>query len=118
MCLDLARRLVRALAELRIDDVQLQHDLTQLRIRNAAQLQSGTPWRERDRLDVLAILDPPSWATLLGLVDECPVVPKPSPNSSGRPPLRVTAEFEFISENAQIEWARDFVDSLPSRLAA
>ena len=54
----------------------------------------------------------------VGLVDECPVVPKPSPKSCGRPPLRVTTEFEFISENAQIEWARDFVDSLPVRLAA
>jgi hypothetical protein len=30
----------------------------------------------------------------------------------------VTTEFEFISENGQIEWARDFVDSLPARLAA
>ena len=118
VCLDLARRLVRALADLRVDDLQVQHDLTELRIRMAAQLKAGTPWRERDRLDVLAILDPPAWATLLGLVDECPVVPKPSPKSSGRPPLRVTAEFEFISENAQIEWARDFVDSLPVRLAA
>jgi len=117
VCLDLARRLVRALADLRVDDLQVQHDLTQLRIRMAAQLQEGAPWRERDRLDVLAILDPPAWATLLGLVDECPVVPKPSPKSCGRPPLRVTTEFEFISENAQIEWARDFVDSLPVRLA-
>ena len=118
VCLDLARRLIRALADLRVDDLQLQHDLKQLRIRMAAQLKAGTPWQERDKLDVLAILDPPAWATLLGLVDECPVVPKPSPKSSGRPPLRVTAEFEFISENAQIEWARDFVDSLPARLAA
>jgi Family of unknown function (DUF6178) len=118
VCLDLARRLVRALADLRVDDLELQHDLTQLRIRMAAQLREGTPWRERDRLDVLAILDPPAWATLLGLVDECPVVPKASPKGSGRPPLRVTTEFEFISGNAQIEWARDFVDSLPVRLAA
>jgi hypothetical protein len=118
VCLDLARRLVRALADLRVDDVQLQHDLTQLRIRMAAQLQAGTPWRERERLDVLAILDLPAWSTLLGLVDECPVVPKPSPTTSGRPPLRVTTEFEFISENGQIEWARDFVDSLPARLVA
>jgi hypothetical protein len=118
VCLDLGRRLVRALADLRVDDRELQHDLTQLRIRMAAQLKAGTPWRERDRLDVLAILDPPAWATLLGLVDECPVVPKPSPKSTGRPPLRVTTEFEFISENAQIEWAREFVDSLLARLAA
>ena len=118
VCLDLGRRLVRALADLRVDDLELQHDLTQLRIRMAAQLEAGTPWRERERLDVLAILDPPAWATLVGLLDECPVVPKPSPKSSSRPPLRVTTEFEFISENAQIEWARDFVDSLAVRLAA
>ena len=52
-----------------------------------------------------------------GLVDECPVVPRSLAEEPGAS-LRVTTEFEFISENAQIEWARDFVDSLPVRLAA
>ena len=82
----------------------------------SAALRAGTPWRERENLDVIAILDPPTWATLVGLVDECPVVPKPP--ASGKPPLRVTSEFEFISEPGQIAWARDFVATLKQRLAA
>jgi len=80
-----------------------------------SQVRAGTPWREREDLDVLAILDPPSWATLLGLIDECPVVPK-GERSAGPQPLRVTTEFEFISENRQVAWAQDFVESLPDRL--
>jgi len=79
---------------------------------------AGTPWRERERLEVLACLDPPAWATLLFLVDECPVVPKRASKPKGRAPLRVTSEFEFISENDQIAWALDYVDSLPERLVA
>jgi hypothetical protein len=117
VCLDVARGLVEALARLKVHDEELRRDLAQLRTRMAAQLEAGKPWRERDHLDVLAILDPPSWAALAGLVDECPVVPKPSSMAPGRPPLRVTTEFEFISENGQIAWALDFVRTLPQRLA-
>ena len=81
-----------------------------------SQVKAGTPWRERDSLDVIATLDQPSWVTLLGLVDECPVVPRVGEKPAGPRPLRVTTEFEFISENRQVAWARDFVESLPGRL--
>jgi len=64
-----------------------------------------------------AILDQASWATLLGLFDECPVVPKVAGAPADEPPpLRVTSEFEFISENSQVAWVRGFVESLPERL--
>jgi hypothetical protein len=77
---------------------------------------AGTPWRERDSLDVIAILDQPCWSILLGLLDECPVMPRrPEPSANPRP-LRMASGFEFISENAQIDWVRDFVETLPARL--
>jgi len=117
-CLGVPRRLVRVLGELKIHDAEIRRDLARLRTRLSAQLEAGTPWRERERLEVLACLDPPAWATLLFLVDECPVVPKRASKPKGRAPLRVTSEFEFISENDQIAWALDYVDSLPERLVA
>jgi hypothetical protein len=80
-------------------------------------VEAGTPWRERDNLDVIAVLDQPSWAILLGLVDECPVVPKQAQTPPHKRPLRVAADFEFISENRQITWVREFVESLPAKLA-
>jgi hypothetical protein len=110
-------RLVEILSELRCDDDLVQDQLGDLSRVLKAQVKAGTPWRARDELDVLAILDQPSWATLLGLVDECPVVPKVAPRpADGRPPLRVASEFEFISENRQITWVRDFLRSLPRTL--
>ena len=59
----------------------------------------------------------PSWATLLGLLDECPVVPKRAEASSDGRPLRVASEFELISDNTQLAWVREFLESLPARLA-
>ncbi len=113
-----AKRLVAILAKLRCDDGETRSQVRELGRALKAQIEAGTPWRERDNLDVIAILDQPSWATLLGLVDECPVVPKArDPKRHGKPPLRVSSEFEFISENRQIAWVRDFMEALPSRLA-
>jgi hypothetical protein len=117
VCLHAATRLVEIVPALECDDPHVRPQLDSLARRMAAQLKAGTPWRARDELDVLAILDPPSWATLLGLVDECPVVPKAAATGTGRPALRVTAEFEFISDSTQIARVRDFVESLPRRLA-
>ena len=77
---------------------------------------AGTPWQARDHLDAIAILDPPSWAALLRLLDECPVVPTDlEPKTSGRA-LRVSTDFSFISENRQIVLVRRFLEELPDRL--
>jgi hypothetical protein len=53
----------------------------------------------------------------LNLIDECPVVPRDAVATPGRPALRVSTEFEFISEYRQIEWVAGFLDSLPGSLA-
>jgi hypothetical protein len=117
VCIDVAERLVQILAEVRSDDDDLQDQLRELRRGLRRQIDAGTPWLERDNLDVIAILDQPSWAVLLGLLAECPVVPKVVEKSGeGRRPLRVVSEYAFISENHQIAWLLDFLESLPRRL--
>jgi len=116
VCLFTAKRLVEALSDLRCDDRDIQHQIRDLFRRMNTQVAAGTPWRERDNLNVIAILDQPSWAMLENLLDECPVVPRNACTPSEKPPLRVATEFEFVSENRQIIWARNFAESLPGRL--
>jgi hypothetical protein len=115
--LHVALRLAEALAELSCDDDEVQADVTELRRHLEAAVAARTPWRVRDQLDVLAVLDQPSWACLLALLDRCPVLPKAveEPWGDSRR-LRVSGEFEFIAENAQIERVRAFAEILPFRL--
>ena len=81
------------------------------------QWQAGAPWRARDALDVMAILDMPAWATLLGLIDECPVLHASISASGGSRTRAVSATaFEFISENSQIASVREFMQRLPETL--
>ena len=64
----------RVLTRLRCDDRETQAGLDELRIEMTKHWRAGAPWRARDALDVIAILDMPAWAALLGLIDECPVI--------------------------------------------
>jgi hypothetical protein len=108
-----AEHLIATLADLRCVDAETQDGLDALRHELAKQRDAGTPWRAREALDVLAILDAASWASLLGLLDECPVIPAA---------LRATLEghvgavsataFEFISTSAQIGEIRTFMGRL------
>jgi hypothetical protein len=116
VCLFAANRLVDALSDLRCDDRDIQNQIVDLFRRLKTQVAAGTPWRERDNLNVIAILDSPSWAMLVNLIDECAVVPRDACTPSEKPPLRVTTEIEFVSENRQIVWARNFGASLAERL--
>ncbi|HEX6463323.1 MAG TPA: hypothetical protein VFZ98_02670, partial [Vicinamibacterales bacterium] len=113
------RRLDEVLADLVFHDagVSLGDDVSDFRQFLAECIRAGTPWRVCDRLDVIAILDLPTWATLLGILDRCPVVPKHrAGEGDGNRPLRVNSEVEFISENRQIEWVRTFVEGLAESL--
>ena len=74
VCMYAAERLIGVLTRLRCDDRETQAGLDALRIEMARHWQAGAPWRARDALDVIAILDMPAWAALLGLIDECPVI--------------------------------------------
>jgi hypothetical protein len=114
--LHVARELAQTVAHLKTRDAALRGELAALGRRIEAHLRTGRPWRVREGLDVVAILDAPSWATLRGLLDECPVVPRRVEGRAGSRPRTVTNEFDFISENEQVAWVEDFVLSLPERL--
>jgi hypothetical protein len=74
------------------------------------------PWRARNSLDVLIMLDAPSWAALLALIDECPVMH--AAVGASRKPCRAVnpTAFEFIAQNNQIAAVHEFMASLPSAL--
>jgi hypothetical protein len=117
VCMEAAERLVAVLSGLRCADGETQAGLRQLRIEMTKSWQAGTPWRARDALEVLAILDLPAWAALLGLIDECPVmhaVIRASRDAGAR--AVAASAFEFISENTQIASIREFMQSLPEML--
>jgi hypothetical protein len=112
-----AEHLIEVLTRLRCADRETQAGLDALRIKMAKHWQVGAPWRARDALDVIAILDMPAWAALLGLIDECPVIHAGMGASQGSSKLAVSAtSFEFISENSQIASVRKFMQSLPETL--
>jgi hypothetical protein len=117
VCLFAAERLIATLADLSCDDRDIQAGLGALRIDLIRQCAAGTPWRARDALDVIAILDTPAWAALLGLIDECPIE-----SAAIGALLKAGARsfspssFAFISENSQIASVREFMASLPGIL--
>jgi hypothetical protein len=112
-----ANRLIDVLGEVTCDDREIQSSLDALRHDLTRQCRAGAPWRARDALDVIAILDTPAWAALLGLIDECPVVHAALGATQGSRARSVGASaFEFISENRQIESVRQFMRSLPDLL--
>jgi hypothetical protein len=117
VCMYSAERLVRVLTRLRCHDLETQAGLDELRVGLARQWRAGTPWRAREALDVLAILDLPASAALLGLIDECPVIHASLGASRGSRVYAVSAaDFEFIAENTQIASVREYMQSLPQIL--
>jgi hypothetical protein len=79
--------------------------------------ESGTPWLARDAADVLAMIDMTAWIGVLGLLDECPILPAAlTAVLEGRTtPVSQTA-FEFISTTSQIGDIRVFMRMLPGVL--
>src|SRR5262245_30357341 len=112
-----AERLIEVLAGLRCGDCNVQRGLDALGIELLTCCRAGTPWRARDALEVIAILDMPAWAALLGLIDECPVLHAAlSASRSPRTRSVSASAFEFISENSQITSIYEFIQSLPETL--
>jgi hypothetical protein len=113
-----ADRLISVLANVHSVDVDVRHDLRTLRRALEKQREAGTPWLARNAADVLAILDTTAWISVLGLLDECPVVPAAlTAVLEGRTtPVSPTA-FTFISTAAEIGDVRVFMAMLPALLA-
>ena len=67
----------------------------------------------------MIVLDAPAWATLVGLIDECPVLHAGIAASRSTSMRAVSASaFEFISDNRQIASVREFMASLPDVLGS
>lgn len=58
-----AEHLIVTLTDLRCVDAEIQSGLHALRHELVRQRDTGTPWRARDALDVLAMLDMPTWVS-------------------------------------------------------
>jgi len=114
VCAHAVSRLMEALASLPPHGRETDADLAALRGTLRRYWRAGTAWRARDALDVLATLDLPTWATLLGLIAECPVALS-TIQPAGRPRPRTVdpSAFVFISERAQIDAVAAFLDTLP-----
>ena len=105
-----AERLLVALSDLRCSDADIQEELGTLRIELTRQCQAGTPWRARNAFDVIATLDMPAWVSVLGLLDECPVMPAALTATLERRTGAISpTEFEFISTRSQLGNVRKFM---------
>ena len=113
-----AARLADVLADLRIDDDEIQRDLAWLRRALIRQHAAGTPWRARERAEVLAVLDPVAAVALDGLLSECPVAsPAITALVDGATgPIAPTA-IDVIATPARLGEIRLFLRLLPDLLA-
>jgi hypothetical protein len=113
-----AEQLIATLADLRCVDADVQDGLDALRRELVRQRDAGTPWRARHALEVLAMLDTLSWASLRGLLDECPVLPAALTATLERQIGGVSATaFAFISTTGQIGEVRAFMRRLADALS-
>jgi hypothetical protein len=113
-----AERLIEVLTNRRHVNRDIQPGLDILRMELKKHCQAGAPWGARNALDVIAILDMPAWAALLGLIDECPVIHAVlTAKGTGVRSVSATA-FTFISENSQIATVDEFLKSLPEALSS
>jgi uncharacterized protein DUF6178 len=102
-------RLIATLAELRTVDDEVQADLDRLRRELHRERAAGTPWRAAEALEVMSILDTPTWACLYGLLSECPVVPDAMAAILDRRKSAVSATaFASFTTRAQIDRVREF----------
>jgi hypothetical protein len=108
-----------AIAAFNCSDRETQFGLHALQRALTIHLRTGTPWGARDSMEVLAILDTPTWAALLGLVAEFPVMlANVSAAGSARPLLSFDpSAFEFVADAAALECVRRFLARMPDALA-
>ena len=114
-----ADQLMATLTDLDCLDPDTRRGLRTLRRTLERQRQAGTPWLARADADVLAMLDMTAWSSVLGLLDECPIVPAALTAVLERRTTSVSpTAFEFISTTAQIGDIRVFMRMLRGLLSA
>ena len=113
-----ADQLVSTLADLHCVDADIRRDVRALRLTLEKQREAGTPWLARDAADALAMLDMTAWISVLGLLDECPILPAAlTAVLERRTTLVSPTAFEFISTTDQIADIRLFMKTLPGVLS-
>jgi len=113
-----AEQLISILAGVDGVDPDARLELAALRRALAKQRKAGTPWRARGAAEVLAMLDMTVWISVLGLLDECPVLPAAlTAVLQGHTRAVSQTQFDFISTAAQIRDVRAFMRKLPGLLS-
>lgn len=113
-----AEQLISTLTHVDCADRDIRRGLVALRRTLVTERNAGTPWRARDAAEVLAMLDMTAWISVLGLLDECPVLPAAlTAVLEGRTTAVSPTEFDFISTAAQIGDVRVFMRKLPDLLS-
>jgi hypothetical protein len=114
VCMYAASELIAVLEGLRCADRDIQRSLDELQMAMMRCCRDGMPWRARRALEAIVMLDSTSWAALVGLTDECPVLH--AAIGAERVLVVDPSAFEFISDNRQIGSIREFLKSLQDRL--
>jgi hypothetical protein len=118
VCLHAAECLLLVIAELRPRDHEVRAGLHTLRFELARHWRAGAPWRAREAMDVLLLMDQPTWAALLALIDEFPVLHAGLGASIRSAPASVDpTAFKFIATNRQIGEVGDFLEGLRNRVS-
>jgi hypothetical protein len=117
VCLPAARRLADALGRIEYHDPDTQKALVALRRDLKRHLRDRMPWRAAASLDVLAVLDTPTWAGMVGLIAECPVLHAAIPAIVDRRRAAIDpAAFAFFRDARQLAMVDAFLDRLPALL--
>jgi hypothetical protein len=112
-----ADRLIATLTDLRCADTEIQRGLHAMRRELAKARHAGTPWRRRDALSELAMLDVTAWVGVVGLLGECPVLPAAlTAILEGHTGAVSATAFDFISTTDQIRQVQAFMAKLPDVL--
>ena len=115
--MDIAQHLIDVLAGIRCSDRDIQLRLDGLRHDLMQGVRNREPWRARDALDVILMLDAPSWAALLALIELNVLVIHAALDAPRHRRRTINpVDFAFISQNSEIAAVREFMASLPSVL--
>jgi hypothetical protein len=113
-----ADQLVTSLADVRDVDADTRRGLLMLRRRLQTARKAGAPWTARAAADVLATLDMTACISVVGLLDECPILPAALTAVLEHRTTAVSpTAFAFISTTAQIDAVRRFMSALPGLLS-
>jgi hypothetical protein len=117
VCRHAARAVMRVLDDIRLSDADAQWSLETLRRELMRHLSNGEPWRARQALDAILMLDPPAWAVLRAFLDEYPAL-HVSLTPAGRGALTLDPDrVTFIATTDEIGVAWEWLASLASVLS-